>query len=56
MGSVCDSFGRVDGYTGLYVVDGALLPGSSTCVNPALAIAAIAERAMSKIVSKDLTT
>jgi len=56
MGSVCDSFGRVDGYTGLYVVDGALLPGSSTCVNPALAIAAIAERAMSEIVSKDLTT
>ena len=34
MGMVCDEFGRVNGYPGLYVVDGALIPGSTTCVNP----------------------
>jgi len=36
MGKVCDLEGRVSGHPQLYVVDGALLPGSSTCTNPAL--------------------
>ena len=54
MGSVCDSFGRVNGKKGLYVVDGALIPGSSTCMNPALTIAAVAERAMETILEENI--
>lgn len=54
MGKVCDLEGRVDGHPRLYVVDGALLPGSSTCTNPALTIAAIAERCMERIIATDL--
>ena len=56
MGTVCDDFGRVNGHPRLYVVDGALIPGSSTCVNPALAIAAIAERCLDTIVAHDSKT
>ncbi|WP_075214091.1 GMC oxidoreductase [Mongoliimonas terrestris] len=54
MGSVCDTAGRVNGHPGLYVVDGALVPGSSTCVNPALTIAGLAERCMDQILATDL--
>jgi cholesterol oxidase len=54
MGRVCDSFGRVKGKKGLYVVDGALIPGSSTCMNPALTIAAVAERAMETILRENI--
>jgi cholesterol oxidase len=54
MGLVCDEAGRVNGYRGLYVVDGALMPGSTTCVNPVLTIAAIAERCLDHIVAEDL--
>ena len=50
IGHVCDSFGRVRGYDRLYVVDGALLPGTSGCANPSLTIAALAERALEQIV------
>ncbi len=56
MGSVCDSFGRVKGKKGLYVIDGALIPGSSTCMNPALTIAAVAERAMATIIKEDVAS
>jgi cholesterol oxidase len=55
MGIVCDDLGRVHGQTGLYVVDGALIPGSTTCVNPALTIAAIAERCMDGVLREDFT-
>lgn len=54
MGSVCDSYGRVQGKKGLYVVDGSLIPGSSTCMNPALTIAAVAERALQNIIQEDI--
>jgi cholesterol oxidase len=50
LGRVCDAHGRVFGYDGLYVLDGALLPGTSGCANPSLTIAALAERAMERIV------
>ncbi len=54
MGKVCDDLGRVAGHAHLYVVDGALIPGSSTCVNPALTIAAIAERCLDRILAEDI--
>jgi len=54
MGTVCDLEGRVAGHPHLYVVDAALLPGSSASVNPALTVAAIAERCMERIIATDL--
>ncbi|TCN51217.1 cholesterol oxidase [Rhodococcus sp. SMB37] len=53
MGSVCDLDGRVHGQRGLYVLDGALLPGQSGACNPSMTIAAVAERALDNIVAKD---
>jgi len=50
IGRVCDTTGRVFGYERLYVLDGALVPGTSGCANPSLTIAALAERAMERIV------
>lgn len=49
MPTAADSFGRVEGYEDLYVVDGALLPGTASAANPSLQIAALAERAMDEI-------
>lgn len=54
MGQVCDDAGRVKGHPNLFVIDGALLPGSSTCVNPALTIAALAERCMDRLLARDV--
>jgi cholesterol oxidase len=54
MGTVCDTEGRVMGQRGLYVVDGALIPGSTGACNPSMTIAAIAERALDLIVQKDV--
>ena len=36
MGSVCDLDGRVLGQRGLYVLDGALMPGNAAACNPSM--------------------
>ncbi|WP_295649146.1 GMC oxidoreductase [uncultured Dietzia sp.] len=54
MDSVCDLEGRVLGQRGLYVVDGALIPGTTAACNPSWTIAAIAERALDRIVGHDV--
>lgn len=50
MGDACDYLGQLYGYRNLFVIDGSLLPGSAACVNPALTIAANAERIMEQLV------
>lgn len=53
LGEACTEYGEVRGYEGLFVVDGSLISGGSTaCTNPALTIAALAERCMDTIVEK----
>ncbi len=47
-----DNYGRLPGYPGLYVVDGALVPGN-TGVNPFVTITALAERNMEKVIATD---
>ncbi|MGB3623642.1 GMC family oxidoreductase [Ketobacter sp. MCCC 1A13808] len=53
---VCDLEGRVKGQKGLYVLDGALMPGTTAACNPSMSIAAIVERAMDRIVQDDVGT
>lgn len=55
LGAATDNVGTVRGYAGLYVVDGALIPGNTGCANPALTIAALAERNIERILERDLT-
>ncbi len=55
MGETCDFYGRVKGYDNLYVMDGALIPGSTACANPSLTIAGLAERNIEKIIQEDIT-
>jgi cholesterol oxidase len=54
IGKVCDRWGRVLGQQGLYVNDGALIPGSTACANPSLTIAALAERNIDHLVRHDV--
>ena len=56
MGSVCDLEGRVLGQRGLYVLDGALMPGNTAACNPSMTIAAVAERALDHLVARDVGT
>jgi cholesterol oxidase len=56
MGVVCDTEGRVKGQKGLYVLDGALMPGATCACNPSMTIAAIVERALDLIVQNDIGT
>ncbi|WP_279103755.1 GMC oxidoreductase [Gordonia paraffinivorans] len=56
MGVVCDLEGRVKGQRGLYVIDGALMPGNTAACNPSMTIAAVAERALDRIVAEDVGT
>lgn len=53
IGKATDNYGRVHGYKGLYVTDGALMPGSAGLVNPSLTIAALAERNIEEVIKKD---
>jgi cholesterol oxidase len=53
---VCDLEGRVKGQKGLYVLDGALMPGTTCACNPSLTIAAVVERAIDRIVQDDIGT
>jgi cholesterol oxidase len=50
-----DNVGMVRNYPGLYVVDAALVPGHTGCSNPALTIAALAERNIERIIDRDFT-
>lgn len=45
-----DNYGRLHGYQGLYVIDGALIPGNAS-VNPFVTITALAERNIEKIIA-----
>ncbi|MFF0541692.1 GMC oxidoreductase [Nocardia thailandica] len=44
LGKATDAYGGVHGHPGLYVMDGAAIPGSTGTVNPSLTITALAER------------
>ncbi|MGP4023911.1 GMC oxidoreductase [Actinomadura sp. 3N407] len=48
-----DNYGRLHGYSGLYAIDGSLIPGN-TSVNPFVTITALAERNIEKIITTDL--
>ncbi|WP_432278228.1 GMC oxidoreductase [Nocardia carnea] len=50
LGKATDSYGRVHGYRGLYVMDGAAIPGSTATANPSLTITALAERNIEAII------
>ncbi|WP_030326344.1 GMC oxidoreductase [Streptomyces sp. NRRL B-3229] len=54
MGEALDLYGRVLGHKGLYVLDGARIPGSTGACNPSFTIAALAEHSMATIVRQDV--
>ncbi|HEX2316803.1 MAG TPA: GMC oxidoreductase [Thermomonospora sp.] len=54
LGEAVDRFGRVLGHRGLYVLDGARIPGSTGACNPSMTIAALAEHSMAAITRRDV--
>ena len=54
MGEAVDLAGRVLGQRGLYVLDGARIPGSTGACNPSMTIAALAEHSMATIARDDI--
>ncbi|WP_183101192.1 GMC oxidoreductase [Nocardioides pelophilus] len=52
LGKATDNHGRLHGYSGLYVVDGSLIPGAAT-VNPFVTITALAERNIDHVRATD---
>ncbi|RNL70822.1 GMC oxidoreductase [Streptomyces sp. I6] len=52
LGRATDDYGRVRGAPGVYVTDGALVPGS-VGVNPFLTITALAERNIERVLAED---
>ncbi|WP_450373517.1 GMC oxidoreductase [Streptomyces phaeolivaceus] len=52
LGKATDDYGRVKGYSKLYVTDGSLVPGSIG-VNPFVTITALAERTMARVLVED---
>jgi cholesterol oxidase len=53
LGKATDNYGRVKGYSKLYVTDGSLVPGSIG-VNPFMTITALAERTMARVLVEDI--
>ncbi|WP_217545152.1 GMC oxidoreductase [Streptomyces sp. GbtcB6] len=54
IGEAVDLTGRVLGHKGLYVLDGARIPGSTGACNPSMTIAALAEHSMRTVVRQDV--
>ena len=52
LGKACELDGRVKGQPGLYVVDSALIEGSTGLANPSFTVAALAERCLDRIVPR----
>ncbi|MFT3924257.1 MAG: GMC oxidoreductase [Myxococcales bacterium] len=52
LGEATDDYGRVAGYDNLYIADGSLIP-QSVVSNPALTVAALAERNIERILAED---
>ncbi|MFC9970395.1 GMC oxidoreductase [Spirillospora sp. NPDC127200] len=55
LGRATDLYGRLHGHPGLYCLDAALMPGSTAAANPALTIAAIAERCLDAVIGDFIT-
>jgi cholesterol oxidase len=53
LGEATDLYGRVNGYTNLYVTDGSLIPGHLG-VNPFVTITALAERNIATVIAADV--